>query len=336
MTLNTFTLASVIRELDPSVSAHEIIRKIKNIDLGLSVEDEFQAIITWLGRCKVCHKLENIEFHSRNFMKINIPDLFAVFEFNSIKIVTAIEVKSNSNNKLDWKAQYYDDFLSYQEAIGIPVLVAWKHNDFGIWTLNALSSFKKAVSNYHLTMEDSFKDNLLSCIAEDRAYQLCDGVGLHIESKKQSIVGNDLSSGEEIWNVLITDAWFSDSSNEKYKNIPNGIWPLFLASSLTAISTINDPVVIQEYVFKSKEEDGLSLQYLHMALPIIIKFTQSDDTIKWREMLQSDSLPVSGDELRKTLLNTIGPFTRYVISVEPSHIPEFLDAEILDKLFGKE
>ena len=73
-----------------------------------------------------------------------------------------------------------------------------------------------------------------------------------------------------------------------------------------------------------------------MALPIIIKFTQSDDTIKWREMLQSDSLPVSGDELRKALLNTIGPFTRYVISVKPSHIPEFLDAEILDKLFGKE
>lgn len=336
MVVNPFTLASVLRELDPSISTDDLIHKIKTIDLGLTAEDEFQAILTWLGRCKICHKLENIEFHSRKFHKINVPDILAVFEYNDIKIVTAIEVKSNSSNKLDWKSEYYNDLLSYQEAIGIPVLIAWKHNDFGIWTLNSLSSFKKAVTNYHLSMENAFKDNLLSCIAGDRAYQLCDGVGLHIESTKQSVVEKDLTSGEETWNVVISDAWFSDSSNEKYKEIPNGIWPLFLASNLSAISTINDPIIIQEYIFKSKEENGFSLQYLHMALPIIIKFTQSDEMINWRKMLKSDSLPVSGDELRKALANTIGPFTRYVISVQPSHIPEFLNDEIVEKLFYKE
>jgi len=333
MAVNPFTLESVIREMDPTTSPEAIIHKIKMIDLGLSAEDEFQAIITWLGRCKICHKLENVEFHSRIFNNSKVPDLIAVFEYNGVKIVTAIEVKSNNDNKLDWKPQYYDEYLAYQDAIGIPVLIAWKHNDFGIWTLNSLSSFKKAITNYHLTLEDAFKDNLLSCIAGDRAYQLCDGVGLHIKLKKGSMVNKDHSAGSETWNVIITDAWFSDSSNVRYKELPNGIWPLFLASNLSAISTIKDPIIVQEYIIRAKEEEALSLQYLHMALPIIIKFTQTEETIRWREMLQSDSLPVSGNELKEALEKTIGPFTRYIVSIKPSSIPEFINPEMMQKLY---
>jgi len=298
MEINTFTLTSVLRELDPTTSAEEAIRRIKTIDLGLSAEDEFQAIITWLGRCKVSHKIENIEFHSRGFVKINIPDIIAAFEYKGIKIITSIEVKSNKEKKLDWTNSYYNDFLAYQQAFGVPVLVAWKHTDLGIWTLNALSSFTKALTNYHLSMEDAFKDNLLSCLAGDKAYQLGEGVGLHVEGKKLSLVNKNIVLAEEEWKIQITNAWFTDSTSNKYGELPNGVWPLFLASSISSISSIEDSIIKQDFVFHAENENGISLQYLHMALPLIIKFTDSDDSISWREMLRNDTLPISGNELR--------------------------------------
>ncbi len=332
MAINLFTLTSVIRELEPLASPEEVINRIKTIDLGLSAEDEIQAILTWLGHCRICHKIENIGFQSRDFPKLIIPDLIAVFEHNGLKLSTAIEVKSNSNSKLDWKPEYYNGLLAYQDSVGLPVLIAWKHSDYGIWTLNSLATFKKSYVNYHLSFEDSFKENLLSCIAGDRAYQLCDGVGLHIESKKQGVIERKTDSEEEIWNIIITDAWFSDSLNNHYKKIPHGIWPLFLAADIDVSDTVNDPMVLQEYIFKGGEGDNLKLQYLHMALPIIVKFAQADETIHWRKKLETDTLPVSGYELRKVLNSTIGSFTRYVFSITPSTLPPFLNDADLKKL----
>jgi Holliday junction resolvase len=324
MELNLFTITEVLKEIDPSISPQEAFNRIKQIDYGLSAEDEFLAIITWLGRCRLCHKNENVVFSSFSREKQVIPDLIAVFEFKKSVLPVAIEVKSTKTNQLNWTDSYYKSLLSYQINIGIPVLVAWKHSDINIWTLNSLQSFSKAKTNYHLSFEKAFQDNLLSCIAGDIAYQLCDGVGLHLVYSKEELISKDEDDKGETWNVVIKDAFFTDGNGKHYSTLPEGVWPLFIACDQYNDSEVGGNEIFQKYIIDSTKPGINSFQYLHIALSQLIRFFQNDSTIKWRQKLRDNSLPVSSEHLKKALSTSFGVFARYVFHFLPKTIPEFL------------
>ena len=326
MSLNIFTLANVLRQLDPSASPTEIIKRLSQIDLGLSAEDEFQCIAVWLGKCLMCHKLEEVPFVSSDFQPVRVPDVVAVFSVENRTIPVAVEVKSTSSRKLSWKNAYYEELSRYGFLTGLPVLVAWKHADLGIWTLTDISAFCIAKKNRILSTSEAFRENLLGVLAGDVLYQLIDGVGLHIEALKKELLRSDTEDNSQTWKLVITKAWFTDGNDREYRRTPPGIWPLFLASHLTTNTEVTSEMVRQHFVVDSSDEESKNTQWLHRALPLIMHFTEGDPAkILWRQKLLHNDLPTNGGRLKDALRGSFGVFSKYVLEQQPVTLPPYLE-----------
>lgn len=71
----------------------KFIKRVRQIDLGLSAEDEFAALLAWLGRCELVHRNGQKGFSSTG-RKWHIPDLFALFQKGADSFSAVIEVKT--------------------------------------------------------------------------------------------------------------------------------------------------------------------------------------------------------------------------------------------------
>ena len=325
MSINVFTLANVLRELEPGATPEVIIERLEQIDLGLSAEDEFQCILVWLGKCPMCHKTEQVPFVSSDFDPVKIPDIIAAFSIGDRTVTVAIEVKSTSHRKLSWSQGYYEKLSRYGSLTGLPVLVAWKHVPFRIWTLTDINAFRKNKINWVLPMNEAFRQNLLGVLAGELSYQLMDGVGLHLEARKDELVRTESADQSETWRLTITKAWFTDGNGKEYRQTPPGIWPLFLGSHLSIHTEVNAATVLESFVIDKTNEVVGKTQWLHRVLPLILRFTESDsDPISWRQKLLRNALPTTGSRLKDVLGETIGIFTKCVFEHEPVSLPVYL------------
>jgi Holliday junction resolvase len=328
MDINAFTITEVLRTFGATATPGELAKRVRQIDLGLSAEDEFMGIVSWLGRCSICHKLDNVGFRSPAYDDIVVPDLLVVFDVAGSQIPTAIEVKSSKKQVLSWKPEYYEGLLRYSSLTGIPVLLAWKHPSYSVWTLTDLHVFEKARKNFRLTTNNAFRENLLAPLAGDVAYQLMDGVGLRIEASKEELVEKDPSTADETWKLRITKAEFTDGAGNSHNHIPPGIWPLFLASDFSNSENHSASMIQFSFTYQSPSEAENNIQFLHRALPILVSFRFASGTrIEWRSFLQSGGLQYSGIDLRHALRSSFGVFTRYVFAQRPHTVPSFVTEE---------
>lgn len=54
----------------------EVVNRVKRLELGLPVEDEFMAICSWLGQCSLVHKLDQAVAPSASEGCYQVPDFF--------------------------------------------------------------------------------------------------------------------------------------------------------------------------------------------------------------------------------------------------------------------
>jgi Holliday junction resolvase len=324
--INPFTITQVLRELGPSADPKKLAERIKQIDLGLTPEDELQVILFWLGRCSVCHKLENVPFVSKGKAQVRVPDLLAVFDVVNSNFRTAIEVKTSRHSTLHWSAKYLESLLRYQEITGMPVLIAWKHPQLELWTLNDIAVFERTQHAYKLTLERAFKENLMGILAGDVCYQLMDGVGLHITFQKEKLIEKEVSSDTETWQARITDAYFTDGKGIKYTETPPGIFHLFLASPFVSNTEENSEMIFHSFVINSQSQTAGDIQFLHHVFPILLFFLdKNEDKIEWRNVSKKVSLPFNGEELKTYLETSIGVFTKYELLQRPQTLPKWLN-----------
>jgi hypothetical protein len=76
---------------------------MRTAQYGLSAEIEFAAILSWLGRCSLVHRLEQECFSSKSDVNWSIPDLFAVIEHGGETMPVFIEVKTSGEEVLKVK-----------------------------------------------------------------------------------------------------------------------------------------------------------------------------------------------------------------------------------------
>ena len=72
----------------------KLVQVLQRLNLGLSAEDEFSLLISWMGRCKLVHKLDQDQSPPISREEYQVPDLFAVFQIGHQRIPVLIEVKN--------------------------------------------------------------------------------------------------------------------------------------------------------------------------------------------------------------------------------------------------
>lgn len=316
-------LHEAVQQMGWSADPTSLIEKVKRLDLGLPAEDEFIFLLSWLGKCSLAHKLDQSQFPPKSKDTYQVPDLFASFKTKVGLKQVLVEIKVTTKKKLKWKADYLEKLKNYSDLLGIPLLVAWKF--YGLWLLVDIECFKKAKSNFHLSLETAMKHNLMSYLAGDFAYVVKPNVGLHFVMKKEKLVDKKTTgdgSKEQQWLVRIEKAYFTDSEGNESTNLPRGLWPLFISAEPEAHDRVEDDYIYQSFVIP--ENHGF--KFAHTALPVLLNFSnQNDEKIHWRKQLEEHSYPVEYKMFCDAAKDGIEKnYMRYILHIEPFEIPTFL------------
>lgn len=153
----------VFQSGEKHVSGESIAARIKRIRVGLEPENEFFAIVSWLGHCSGIFKIGQTPMPiERNQNDLRAPEFIAFSSYQNRRVPLLIEVKTTNKNKLVWSKSYFDSLKAFAGLLGLPLLIAWKWN--GIWLLCDVAHFQKRVTSYHLDYKTALKQNLMSLL----------------------------------------------------------------------------------------------------------------------------------------------------------------------------
>lgn len=315
-----------LEQLGWDADAEALANKVKRLDIGLPLEDEFSVLCGWLGQCKLIHKLDQQQYPVASKEEFQVPDLFATFKRNDQSIPVLIEVKSSHKNVLSFTPQYIGKLKAYSELFDLPILIAWK-NKFGIWTLNSLDSFKQAKKNYNLSLTDAMRDSLMGYLVGDFGYSLGIGAGVHIQAKKKKLVDVEVVEKETKWNenweTVIDDVYFSSYDGGKFRDLSPLAQQVFFAWDLSEESTVTDSHLTIHNVCSES-----SMLFAQMALTRVLSFRTSfsDQQIRWRAVLGGNKILDNLADFREGIKeNMEKKIVHYVIDPIPKTIPAFLN-----------
>jgi Holliday junction resolvase len=288
-----------------SLTKEKAIERFQILDRGLSAEDEFVALVNWLGRCELIHKLDQKQTPSSSKDLYRVPDFFAVFNSDEHKIPVLIETKSTKDTKLKWSAKYFGQLKRYADLLNLPLLIAWKcrfnESDFAYWTLFDSSAFEKPNESYKISLQVASHENLLGQLAGDFALDIKAGVGLHIKLKLIGDV-NDWQVMKQTGNYYgqVNILWTNGNGDE----IPKTLMTPELLAILNCVPSLSessqndtDGIIFQSFALT----DNKILFTQHMlAILLAETISQSGSTIKWRNVVEKNMLPVSPSAILET------------------------------------
>jgi Holliday junction resolvase len=302
----------------------ELVNRIERMRLGLPAEDEFATVITWLGRCRLVHRLDQFQIPPESKSRYQVPDLLAIFDVNGHDTPVLIEVKTGDKTKLAWPSAYWNELYAYGRSLGLPVLVAWKSR--GMWTLCEISHFRECEKQHRLPLGKAMQENLLGVLAGDFGYVMQTGVGLTIQASKEELLAVEpepTGARTEHWRLVIREAYYSNKYGRRTNKLPAGLWPLFLAGEMETVDEITDSEIVQRFVIAK----DAGIQFASRALGALVAFAMPDgETVSWRKVMESGGPPVSPSEIMRNAIRKgikLG-YGRYGLDLVPQTHPEFL------------
>lgn len=318
-------LAKSGRPHDPQA----LVKQIQRLQRGLPAEDEFSMILSWLGKCRLVHKLDQFRSPPKAKQYYRVPDLLAIFDYNEHQVAALIEVKSIIANKLSWKPEYFEGLRNYGQTIGLPILIAWKCNPLGtplgVWALFDLRHFERSNKKYVIAFEAAMKENLMGLLAGDFAYTLRRGVGIHLNIRKIGKLSEHRKGNttEEKWEIKIEDAFFTNGEGERVAPPQIGMLPLFISALPIEEQAPNDGMH-HRMSWMIPSEDNIV--FAHRALPLLLMWDSTENnTPRWRDVLQNYRIPIDCQSLREAAESGIPQkIVRYVLDLMPHIKPDFL------------
>jgi Holliday junction resolvase len=317
-----YAIYEALQLLGSNADPQALVAQVKKLNLGLPAEDEFVALLGWLGHCHLVHKLDQFQVPPSSKPQYQVPDLVAVFDYEGQHVPTLIEVKTKRATSLSWRPDYYLGLRRYADELGMPILVAWKFAPISMWVLCELKHFRKSRQNYKLSFETAAKQNLLSILAGDFGYILEPGVGMHLKLKKlQPVRVNALPPGQTV-RVRVDDAYFANARGERFSSLKGLLWPLFLAADQAVEVEEDEEHFYQSYVIPPKP----GIEWAHRTLPVLMSLsTPSGQPIPWRVLLRKRRLPIQGDSLSRAAMTAVGKgMLRAGFTQQPHEVPAFL------------
>lgn len=313
-------VSEALSELGWGIDAKTLAARIRQLQQGLPHEDEFMLLLSWLGKCRIVHKLDQFQIPPSSKGEIRIPDLLAVFDYNGRFLPVLIEVKATKRRMLSWRPDYFEGMRRYSDIMKLPLLLAWKWTESGLWTLCESSIFERPHKNYRLSFEKAITHSLMCELAGDFSYVFRKGVGLHFKLKKIK-KGKSAHPSEETWRLKITDAYFTNDKGNHLNTLGPGIWWLFLGCDQETETDEKQDFFYHRFIINSESP----MQAAHRLLTLVTAGLQPPEPVPWRKLLREHSFKIYGPELlqkaRSAKLNNI---MKYVFHLKPTEIPEFL------------
>jgi Holliday junction resolvase len=302
-----------LEQIAPGTDAQKLANRVQRLRVGLPAEDEFSIILSWLGRCRLVHKLDQLQSPRESRRELRVPDLLAVFNYKGRDVPVLIEVKTSIDKTLSWQPDFRDALQRYADTLRLPLLIAWRHHTF--WCLFEARRLTKAVKNFNIRFGEAMKNTLMSELAGDFTFSLRPGCGIHLKIRKLS------EETEGGFDGRIEEAYWTNGEGNRFKKAA-GVYPLFLCLEQHAVLVDQGEFVTQSFVIP----DRPTSEFAHRALVTLLRFSARSDEVHWRRTLEEDSLPpLARDGLRQAARQALDAgFLHFGADIAPANMPRFL------------
>ncbi|EPP9652457.1 hypothetical protein PSP82_005738 [Pseudomonas aeruginosa] len=316
-------IQDVLAELGYNADAATVAERVRRLDIGLPVEDEFSVVCAWLGKCQLLHKLDQHQVPIASKQEFQVPDLLAKFSTQTSKSPVLIEVKSKKDKLLSFKPEYMGRLQNYADLVGMPLLVAWKFHS--LWMLFEARHMKKADKNFNITLETAMRENLLGVLAGDVAYKIGAGAGVHLRFRKDKLVETEKTEDgyTEQWMMTIDDVSFTDREGARRTDLDSEIQSLFTAWDLEEKEEHTDSHIHLHFV---AGDEGM--QFAHTALVHLLSWeSPHDDRPHWRGLLRREQVTANVANFSAALDAALRQkVVSHIFHVGPHDMPNFLPA----------
>lgn len=295
------------------------VKRVQSIEYGLSAETEFAAIVSWLGRCPLVHRLDQDYFSSSPGSDWSIPDLFCLFEHAGARCAVLIEVKTRKNERLAIPTAELKSMRRYAELHSLPLLYAWKPRRLGFWVLVDPVHFVERDGKSILELEPAMKNNLRSAVVGDFLVIPKAGAGLFFEANIVKKTRTTKSGFEAI--AQLQKAEFRDAAGQRTTKIPGAIIALLFAS-MEVVDTVTEEKL--SYAFVTEGHPIHAQQVLRAS--VAFRNQAKCKSIKWRHVAKDLDAYLSRQELHDAIQSHFGTFVQYQFFQQPQAWPQFLPA----------
>lgn len=315
-------IQDVLAELGYEADATEVAEKVRRLDIGLPVEDEFSVVCAWLGKCQLLHKLDQHQVPLSSKQEYQVPDLLAKFDTQGRNSPLLIEVKSKNEHVLSFKPDYLERLQRYADLVGMPLLVAWKFHS--LWMLFEARHMTKAVKNFNISLEKAMQQNLLGALVGDVAYKLGAGAGLHLRFRKDKLLSTetvDPSHEVQQWEMTIDEVTFTDYEGTAPKNLDPDVQSLFTAWDLEQTEEHSDTHVHMHFVAGPE-----GMQFAHTALVKLLNWESRDEgRPHWRPLLRKEQITSNVADFSAALHKAFQQkVVSHIFHLQPQTLPDFL------------
>jgi Holliday junction resolvase len=315
-----FAVAEVLAELGSPLDPRTAARRILQIQTGKGAEAEFAVLLSWLGRCSLVHRLDQVQLPPDSKKTQKVPDLLAIFRYKGRDLPVLIEVKASKKRRLKWSSEYYQAMVAYAAQLRLPLLVAFNHTPVGLWALCDVSAFERQpTGSYVLNHETALRHTLLSELAGDFVYQFWDGVGMHLLLTK--LEQSDVRPDGSKWLVRVDEASLTDGLGRCLKTLGPGAWWMFLGTEQDDETVDHPEHFSQSFVVRPDTS-----QMAHRLLPLVVGgLAKYGEPIQWRREMERHAFRIRGprlaDEARAAISRAV---IKYVYTLRPAVLPRFL------------
>ena len=314
-------IQDVLAELGYDAEAAAVAERVRRLDIGLPVEDEFSVVCAWLGRCQLLHKLDQHQVPIASKREFQVPDLLAKFSTQTCKSPMLIEVKSKNDKLLSFKPDYLKRLQNYADLVGMPLLVAWKFHS--VWMLFEVRHMKKADKNFNITLNTAMQENLLGVLAGDVAYKIGAGAGVHLRFRKDKLIETEQTDDgyTEQWAMTIDDVSFTDREGARRTDLDAEVQSLFTAWDLEDKEEHTDSHVHMHFV---AGDEGM--QFAHTTLVRLLNWeSPHDDRPHWRGLLRKEQVTANVVNFSSALdLAFKQKVVSHIFHIQPCSDPDFL------------
>jgi len=314
-------IQDALAELGYDADATAVAERVRRLDIGLPVEDEFSVVCAWLGKCQLLHKLDQHQVPIASKHYFQVPDLLAKFSTQTGKAPVLIEVKSKNDKQLSFKPDYLKRLQNYADLVDMPLLVAWKFHS--VWMLFEARHMKKANKNYNITLNTAMQENLLGVLAGDVAYKIGSGAGVHLRFRKDKLLGIEKTDDgySEQWAMTIDDVSFTDHEGARRTELDADVQSLFAAWDLENKEEHTDSHIYLHFVAGAE-----GMQFAHTALVRLLNWeSPHDDRPHWRGLLRKEHVSANVVNFSAALNAAFQQkVVSHVFHLQPHAMPDFL------------
>lgn len=317
-------IQDALAELGWAADATAVAERVRRLDLGLPVEDEFAVVCSWLGNCRLLHKLDQQQVPVSSKQEFQVPDLLARFSTQNGKSPVLIEVKSKQERRLSLRPEYLQRLQNYADMVGMPLLIAWKFHS--LWTLFEVKHLTKAEKNFNISFEKASQESLMGVLAGDVAYKIGAGAGIHLRLRKDRLIERveDERERSEQWAMTIDDVSFTDYKGMRRTDLTEEVQSLFTAWDLEEVQEHTDTHIHMRFVANQQ-----GIQFAHTALVRLLSWeAPKDDRPHWRGLLRKERVTANVANFSAALYVALREkVVSHILHVQPHQMPDFISNE---------